>query len=206
MPTWDELLTTMAKKLGPDAETVESLIDAGHLLTAAGYLKRKLGNDSLGEVLREAYGKNGKLPKSHKLLGELPFFAAFHTGYDGLIAAAFQHKEGGKPKVYSHSDGVVLRLADEMKHFVVMAHGSPDEPNKLVLNRLDYKRLISPNQAYRAFVEDLYRTRTILLVGFHANDPDFLLLLDRLVANFRDAVADHYAIMPDVAGPEAEEL
>ena len=62
------------------------------------------------------------------------------------------------------------------------------------------------HQAYRAFVEELYRTRTILLVGFHPNDPDFLLLLDRLVANFREAVSDHYAILPGVVGPEAEEL
>ncbi|MCC6750827.1 MAG: SIR2 family protein [Deltaproteobacteria bacterium] len=206
LPGWDELLTRLCAKLGAEAEPLKPLIQTGQYLTVAGQLKRRLGSDSLADVLKEAYGKGGgDLPKPHQLLKELPFHAALTTGYDGLMERALA-RNGTKPRVYSYSDGALLRLNEELKNFVVKAHGDFAHPDKLVLARLDYKRCIAPNQAYRAFVEDLYRTHTLLLVGYRAGDPDFVLLLERLIGTFRDAVTDHYAILSGLSEAEQEEL
>ncbi|MFH1131445.1 MAG: SIR2 family protein, partial [Pseudomonadota bacterium] len=202
---WPDLLKEMADKVGKDAEPLKELIDVGNLLTVIGCLKRKLGNDLVADVLRNAYQKNGKLPKTHELLSDIPFHAAMNTGYDSLLERTLKHN-GSAPKVYQYTDGAILRLSDDLKHFVVKAHGDFSQPEKLVLSRLDYKRFIGPNQAYRAFVEDLYRTHTLLLVGYRADDPDFVLFLDRLVATFGDAVSDHYAILPGLSKPEQDEF
>ncbi|MCA9666110.1 MAG: tetratricopeptide repeat protein [Myxococcales bacterium] len=203
MPSWDDLLAKLSEKIGGDSEGLRPVISAGDLLTAAGYLKRKLGADTFGSMLREAYGNGASPSAAHRLLAAIPWHAALSTGYDSLVEKSLSTVS---PKIYSYADGAVLRLAEDLEHFVIKAHGDVAHPDKTVLTRLDYKRLIGPNHAYRAFVEDLYRTRTMLLVGYRLSDPDFQLFLDRLVGTFRDAVSDHYAIMPRVSEPEAEEL
>lgn len=209
MPDWPTLIDKMKARAGADGEDLDALVEAGKLLTVAGYLKRKLGPDACAEVLAEAYAAgDGDLPETHAILGELPFHAALSTAYDGLVERALG-TNGEAPRVYTYADGAVLRLAEELQHYVLKAHGDvghrEELGNRLVLSRLDYKRLIGPNQAFRAFVEDLYRTHTLLLVGYHPGDPDFALLLDQLVG-FQDALTDHYALLSGVSPAEEEEL
>jgi golgin subfamily B member 1 len=206
MPAWDTLFTKMSSKLGGgDDGTLEKLISEGKFLTVAGYLKRKLGAESCAAVLQESYGTTVDLPETHQLLSGIPFRAALTTGYDTLVERTVTHN-GNAPKVYTYADGAVLRLADDLRDFILKAHGDVAHSTPLVVDRLDYKRVIGPNQAYRSFVEDLYRTHTLLIVGYHISDPDFVLFLERLVASFRDSVTDHYAILPGVSQPEQEEL
>jgi golgin subfamily B member 1 len=203
LPDWDLLLGRMSAKVGSD-EALTTLMQERKFLTVAGHLKRKLGAESCATMLQEAYGKSGELTVAHKLLREMPFRAAISTGYDTLVEKALQ-KNGG-PKVFTYADGAVLRLSEDLGHYVVKAHGDVVHQATMVLDRLDYKRVISPNQAYRAFIEDLYRTHTLLIVGYRPTDPDFELFLERLLASFRDAVTDHYAILPGLSQPEQEEL
>jgi tetratricopeptide (TPR) repeat protein len=206
LPAWDALFSHMSSKLGADDGTLRQLLAEGKLLTVAGYLKRKLGSESCVGILQELYGgSEAAIPESHQILRELPFRAAITTGYDTLVERAMR-ANGAGPKVYTYADGAVLRLAEDLRGYVVKAHGDVAHPAPLVLDRLDYKRVIGPNQAYRAFVEDLYRTHTLLILGFHPSDPDFQLFLERLLATFRDAVTDHYAILPGLTQPEQEEL
>jgi|GEM_PF-1247144 tetratricopeptide (TPR) repeat protein len=206
LPNWPELLDKMHERVGSQEESLQTLLERGSMLTAAGCLKRRLGDESVAEVLTEAFGKsNGELPRTHQLLGDLPFFAAVNTGYDPLLERALA-QGGDKPKVYSYADGAVLRISEDLKNFVVKAHGDPARAEKLVFTRMDYRRLIGTNRAYQSFVENLYRTHTLLLLGYRVGDPDFILFLDRLVATFGEPVSDHYAILADVSEAEVEEL
>ena len=209
MPDWSSLFSRMNDKLGGDAGILRELIGQGKLLTVAGYLKRKLGPDACAQMLQEAYGKQQDVPEAHKVLREIPFHAALSTGYDSLVDQVMM-RNGASPRVYTYADGAVLRLAEDIEHYVLKAHGDVGHmeqlDRKLVLSRLDFRRVIGPNHAFRAFVEDLYRTHTFLLVGYHLGDPDLALFLDGLVSTFRDAVTDHYALIPNITPPEAEEL
>lgn len=204
MPTWEELLEKMAAKLDEGQEAVSKLIKAGELLTVVGYLRRKLGSEAVSETIVEAFGSSQDPSATHKWLHQIPFHAALSTGYDCLLEHALRDKD--EPQVFGHTDGAVLRIKEDLKHYVVKAHGDVNRLDELVLSARDYKTLIGPNQPYRAFLQDLYRTRTLLLVGYHHYDPDFMLFMDRLVSTFRDAVNDHYAILPAISEPEADEL
>ena len=206
LPDWQQILDKMHERVGSQEKSLQSLLAKGTMLTAAGCLKRRLGDDVVAEVLTEAFGKtNGQLPRTHQLLGDLPFFAAVNTGYDQLLEQALG-QGGDAPKVYSYADGAVLRISEDLKNFVVKAHGDPARAEKLVLTRMDYRRLIGTNRAYQSFVENLYRTHTLLLLGYRVSDPDFILFLDRLVATFGEPVSDHYAILAGVSEAEVEEL
>jgi len=209
MPDWDTLFARMSDKLGPEVELLQDLIKQGKLLTVAGYLKRKLGPEATAQMLQEAYGEQGSVPEAHQILRELPFHAAVNTGFDNLLQQVMM-RNGATPRVYTYADGATLRLAEDIQHFVVSAHGDVAHleqlDRKLVLSRLDHRRVIGPNHGFRAFVEDLYRTHTFLMLGFHLGDPDLTLFLDGLVSTFRDSVTDHFALIPNVTAPEAEEL
>ncbi len=204
MPTWEQLLEKLSAKLEQGKDDVERLIEARQLLTVTGYLRRKLGTETFRETIQEAFGASKDPSNTHKWLHRIPFHAALSTGYDCLIERALQDKE--EPKVYSHTDGAKLRIAEDLKHYVVKAHGDVERLDDLVISARDYKRKIRANQPYHAFLQDLYRTRTLLLVGYHHDDPDFVLFMDRLVSTFRDAVSDHYLIVPSISEPEADEL
>ncbi len=204
MPDWAALFDLMKDKLEAEDEALDELLEQGKLVTVAGHLKRKLGADTCAEVLKEAYGE-GELAETHKILGKLPFHGAVTTGYDTLLEQALGG-EDEQPKVYTHADGGALRLQDELDHFVLKAHGDVEQAAPLVLSLADYKQTISTNKEYCSFMEDLYRTQPMLLVGFHVGDPDLTLLLERLVATFRESMVDHYAIMPGVSDLEAEDL
>lgn len=203
MPTWEELLGSLADKL-KDASEVKALIEAHKLLPAAGYLSRNLDEKVIAEVIKNAYGKDDKPSATHKWLHQIPFHAAISTGYDNLLEEALRDKE--EPKVFSHRDGAKLRIAEDLKHYVVKAHGDVDHLDDLILSATGFKRKIASNQPYRAFLEDLYRSSTLLFVGYRSFDPDFVLFMERLVSTFRDAVTDHYAILPSVSEIEKDEL
>ena len=205
MPDWTALFDRMKDRLEAEDEALDELLEQGKLLTVAGFLKRKLGADTCAEVLKEAYGEEGELSEIHQILGKLPFHGAITTGYDTLLEKALGGDKGD-PRVYTYADGGVLRLKDELDNFVLKAHGDVEQATPLVLSLTDYKQIISANKEYCSFMEDLYRTQPMLLVGFHANDPDLVLLLERLVATFQESMVDHYAIMPGVSELEAEDL
>jgi len=200
-PSWERLVAQMEEAVGGEDGTLDGLVDRGESLTVVGYLKRKLGADATLELLTTAFGEERDPSEAHKLLAELPFLGVFHTGYDSALARAM----GRETALFSYRDGAALRLKRDLSGFLVQAHGAPGGAVPVMTQR-DFRRYIAPNQAYRSFVENLYRTRTFLLVGYSLRDPDFKLLMQRLFATFRESAADHYALLAGVTPPEAEEL
>lgn len=205
MPDWEKLFETMKAELDGEDEDLEQLLEDGKLLTVAGYLKRKLGPEYCTTALQEAYAGEGDPPESYEALKGVPFLGAITTGYDTLLEKVLTRNEAPL-SVYTYADGPALRVNDQLKDFIIKAHGDVEHSVPLVLTSTDYRQSISPNQAYRAVIEDLYRSQTLLLVGFHRNDPDLILFLERLLGACREPISDHYAILPGISEPEAEEL
>ncbi len=208
LPDWEELLEKLSSRLSEEDRAEGEVDEAQRPLSRASYLARKLGAEACAEALREAYGEPEaprELPEAFRRLREIPFQGAISTSYDSLLEQALTHN-GTAPRVFTYADGATLRLAAQLKDYVLKAHGDVKRKVPLVLSVVDFKRAISPNKAYRAFVEELYRTQTLLLLGFRRTDPDFDLFLDRLLGSFPEAASDHYAILPGVSEAEAEEL
>ena len=205
LPDWAALCDALQEKLEAEDEALEQQVADGKWLTVAGYLKRKLGEETCVEMIKEAYTTDEDPPELFKSLGEIPFHGAITTAYDTLLERALGQKGDG-PSVYTHADGAMLRLNHHLENFVVKAHGDVERDAPLVFSLADFKQIIGTNKEYQAFVEELYRTQTLLLVGYHIDDPDLTLLLERLLATFPEPVTDHYAILPGVSELEAEEL
>ena len=204
MPGWEELLERLKEKLDSEDDAVNQLQEQNKLLALAGLLSRKLGSEACGEVLSQAFGEDTDLPEVYSTLGGLPFAGAVSTGFDGLLAKAMSDGEGAT--VHTYADGEDLRQLDDLSGRVIMALGSAGGDVAPVLSLADFQRLVRGNADFMAFMEELLSTRSFLLVGYKPGDPDFVLLLERLMANVPATGVEHFALMPGVSELDAEEL
>ena len=204
LPGWEELLEQLKEKLETEDDAVTQLQEQNKLLALAGALSRKLGSETCGEVLRHAFEEVGELPEVYSALGKLPFAGALSTGFDGLLSKAMSNGEAST--VYTYADGEDLRQLEDLSGRVIMALGSVAGDVAPVLSLSDFQRQVRGNAGFMAFMEELLSTRSLLLVGYRYGDPDFVLLLERLMSTFPASGVAHYALMPGVSELEAEEL
>ena len=84
--------------------------------------------------------------------------------------------------------------------FILKAHGDVDRPDTIVLTADDYRKVIHSNEPFKSLFSALLMTRALLFVGYSLNDPDFRLLFEGALTQFKDHTPERYAIMADV-GP-----
>ncbi len=195
-PGWGDLLATLVEEV-PEADAkaeLEDLLEQGRLRTALSYVHRHRGDGPLAELLRKvsAGARAGLGPDAEALardLTSLRWRAIFATTYADVIWELYR-RAGMGLDVISHQDVHDLSLRDTA--------------NPFILRTPPTGRSMRADRVFFDLVEEVLRTRTILFVGFDPDDPDLhqiLALLDRVGRSGR-----HYAWMPYVSDPEAEEL
>jgi Tfp pilus assembly protein PilF len=169
-------------------------------LYAAGYARRRLGN-RFAELF--ALPPVNELPEHVWLLGALPFRAVISTVGDELFERVLTRPEGA-PAVYTPADAAALS-----RHvgapFVLKPFGDPARPETVALANGDFQALVA-DDAYRAALHELYRTRALVFVGFHARDLELELLLEKLLGGVKKSEQEHFALIAGMTAAEREEL
>ncbi len=125
--------------------------------------------------------------------------------YDPLIESAYTLPGKITPPTFTHADTPELSGALRSKDFFILkAHGTIDRTETIILTQKDYRKLINSKPAYRQFLKNLFTQKTALFIGVGMTDPDLLLLLDELKADFSDYTGTHYALMDASQIPEYE--
>ncbi|HET6583183.1 MAG TPA: protein kinase, partial [Nannocystaceae bacterium] len=194
-PSWEQLLRRLVQSCPEDArEALGELLEQGRLRTVLAYVHRHLGDDPLGELLETVSSENAdaKLSDGAARLSTLPWRACFATTYADLVQRIFTGTQAaaGKPAVISHTDVHHLSLRDHENFFILRTPPTG--------------RAMRADGVFFDLVEEVVRTRHILFLGFEPDDPDLVQvfdLLDRVGRGNR-----HFAILPWVTAPEAEEL
>ncbi len=213
-PTWRGIVGQLLDRLAESSDTDEARAMMGaHPLTTSGYVKRSLG-DGFQQALSETLPKNGALPEHIEALGRLPFRAALTTAYDDLLERAFcvpgsvgvSATEG--PKVYTAFDAEEIRK-DGRGRYILHLLGAARHGQDIVFGAVDLQRILS-EEPFRHVLHDLYQKRTFLFLGFDPEDPDFEILVDRLMAGAKSRVADgepqHFAVLPGLPRLARQEL
>src|SRR6185436_9518088 len=111
------------------------------------------------------------------------------------------------PKVHTHaSKDAFGTLLFDRAFFVLKAHGDIDEPDTIVLSTKSYRELIHANPAFNAIMSAILLNFSILFVGYSLNDPDFRLLIERQITDFKGTTPIRYALMDGVGAVEAQIL
>lgn len=191
-PGWEPLLRKLVTSCPEDArEALGDLIEQGRWRTVLSYVHRHFGDEPLAKVLKEVSteSQDAALDPGAAALAELPWRACFATTYPDLVARVFA-QAGRRGDVISHVDVHHLSLRDHAEFFILRT-----PPNG---------RAMRADGVFYDLVEEVARTRTILFLGFDPDDPDLVQILDLLDRIGRGN--QHFALLPWVTPPEAEEL
>ncbi len=205
MPGWVGLLEDMlawAPQQGIDLTAEEpelrDLIKGGELLIVAQALSQKMGTH-LTRFLRMTFDNPSATPNDrHRLLPGMNFAAILTTNYDKLIESTYSPA----PPTYTQLQPDELSLVIKEKQFaVVKLHGDIHRADSLVLCKPDYLQTMYGSPALQDFLTAIFKSFTVLFVGYSLTDPDFMQLLEVLNFHAKGKDYPHYALMnPQAVG------
>ncbi len=191
-PSWEQVLRRLVASCPEDdRDALTELIGAGRLRTVLTYVHRRLGDEPLAKLLVDVAqeGDRNELAAGAQLLAELPWRACFATIYSDVAVKVLA---AAPRKLALHNLGDVHRLSLR------------DDADPFILRTPPTGRAMRADRELFDLVEEAVHTRTILFLGFEPDDPDLAQILDLLDRIGRGN--QHFAILPWVARPQAEEL
>lgn len=184
----------------PEANQINGLLRSGKYLMAAQHLSMAYPADEYLSRLERSFGSAGVAPSpAHTALFDLNPPLIMTTNYDKLLENTYAkiHAEAPTVMTYRNADAMQRAMQSglffETRPAIFKLHGSIDDPQSIVLTERDYRNLVYGQPGYRMVVSALFLTRTVLMIGFSAEDPELLLTLE----NHREALK--YQNNPDFA-------
>lgn len=210
IPGWGRLLEDMADyvdRVGGDSAGIRKYKDSQPLL-AADLAKRELtGEQYHGFLKSEMRVRTSKPGEIHQLLLDLGINCYITTNFDRLLERAIRaNGRRGRLKVVTNTD--VQQCVDlctiKSRNFVFKPHGDIMDGDSIIFTNSDYRDMYENGGRYYAHrtLDTLLATRNVIFVGFGLTDPDFLRIMDRFRNDYKQGVAEKYAIMPDVPAEE----
>ena len=212
-PTWrgrvEALLDALAKQPGNEAAVQEArgLVSA-YPLSVCGFVRRRLA-DHFGDALKAAVPPQDSLPESVERAGKLPFRALLTTGIDDSLVRACR---AANPdiRVYTAEQADEVRR-DGRGRYLMRLLGGADDPQNVLFSESDLRGVLA-DDAFRALIGDLYAKRSFLFVGFDPSDPDFGIIVDRVLVGAKAPVVTagqepaHFALFTGVPRVVQEEI
>lgn len=210
LPTWGRLLEQVIEELessgATDAPDLRTLWQARKYLEVADHCADARGTQLRNVLTSTVRGATEPVPEVHKVLRDLPFAGIVTTNYDKLLERAYWGTDR-IPKVHTHaSKDAFGTLLFDRAFFILKAHGEIDEPDTIVLSTATYRELIHANPAFNAVMSAILLNFSILFVGYSLNDPDFRLLMERQISDFKGSSPARYALLDGLGTVEAQIL
>lgn len=132
------------------------------------------GRPALIELIKNAICDDNLFPSDiHTRLLELPWDDVFTTNFDTLLERSAFHLKEQKKRSYS-----IVRNSQNMgmpsSPLLVKLHGDLNDPMSIVITEEDYRTYPDSHQAMINYIQHTIMTRTLVLIGFSGNDPNFL--------------------------------
>jgi SIR2-like domain len=149
--------------------------------------------------LAQIFDLKGQYTLSHETLSMIAQRGIITFNYDEGLSTAFARKTGNMPRVIRADDKYELTKWMHGESFadgrlpIIHWHGSIAAPNRMVLTADDYNQFYSKPDN-RTFLEDLWRSQRLLVVGFSFSDP-FLTRIAESVLRSLETDNQHFAII-----------
>ncbi|MBV8047734.1 MAG: AAA family ATPase [Paludibacterium sp.] len=120
--------------------------------------------DVLHRYLGTIFGATRELVPIHYLIGRLPFCAVLTTNFDNLIDRSFPRSFPGATRIPSDLDALRTDFSAG-RFFVLKLYGDLQRPNSLLVSPAQYVERIRGDQPFLDFVEQLFKSRSLLFLG-----------------------------------------
>lgn len=189
--SWTELLTKLLDEIEPKspsgrrsklATSIAAQVRNGDLLWAAQALESEYATAGRQADFKDIIAKTVDGPVSgkfqpgpaHQALVSLNARTLVTTNYDKVIERLFS--DGYSFLTYK-SDNIAESIRTG-RSVVLKLHGTTDDPQGLILTRLDFADLRQHGRQALKVMEALTLTRTVLFLGYGLDDPDLHLILE----------------------------
>jgi len=205
-PGWPALVAWLAARLpfSDDRAHVNALIAAGRLVDAIVLVRDLLPHGVAGDGVREGYPDGAPVPEAVQRAATLPWRAVVTTGFDDVwpraVGAARAQEEA--PAVVLGTDSAAHLKSFGRRPLLMRLFGHPGEPDSLCLGPGDARtRLVAGGGL--AWLAELYRRRSLVLVGFRSRDPD-LTWLTAWLSTLPPARHPHFLLLDTSAETDAD--
>jgi hypothetical protein len=212
LPTWDGLLIELLNRakalryIEPgEAGKLQKAVKEGKYLFVAQTVRQVLGARAFGDAFEDIFRSPTLKPTNrHALITRIPFLAVLTTNYDKLLESAYA-AQGSIPATYTYRDAPdVIAALSHGKFFILKAHGDIDRKDTIILSEKDYRDVVYREPGYRAALNTIFITKTVLFVGASLSDIDVKLILESVSESFSGSGPTHYALVPWSDAAESE--
>jgi hypothetical protein len=212
LPNWKELLTLLVERAiqnkattGTEGNKLRNAVTQGKYLFIAETARRLLGAREFDDILEDIFRNDSLQPtRRHRLISEVPFSCIVTTNYDKLLEATYA-LQGKIPASYTFSDSPdVISALSHGRFFILKAHGDIDRKESIVLSERDYRDIVYRQPGYRAALNTIFITKTVLFIGTSLNDIDVKLVLESVSESLSGKGTRHYALVPSQSISENE--
>lgn len=202
MPTWKQLaekLRDSARRKGADPaalDEIQQYIDANQLINALSAAKLALGPQEFNTIIDRALDDRGReIPETAKAIAALKprLKAVLTTNIDRFLERAF----AGEWRAVERPTGDIA--ADS--GYILKLHGTLRAWDTWVFSRDQYDSAIFGSPLLQDAFNALYRTHTLLFVGFGLADDNIDQTLARVRALSGGQPPMHFAIVPKGVPP-----
>jgi hypothetical protein len=186
LPSWPWLINRMCREIvsqSPHEEhaSLRVFFIEERPLDCAQLFRQTVGEANYREFLVAQFDASRqpliRTTPSHAALVRLDLPLMFTTNYDELIEAAYL--DAGQPlRVSITEEQFKARRAERPQRHLVKLHGSDDQPDTIMLTRLDYARARADRTEMLSSLRSEMAETAFLFVGFSLSDPNFNLIHD----------------------------
>ncbi|HPQ72286.1 MAG TPA: SIR2 family protein [bacterium] len=212
LPTWEGLLVLLVDRAikngytsSVEGQKLRRAAKDGKYLFVAETVRKLLGAREFDDALEEIF-RNPALhhTKRHELISQIPFNCVVTTNYDKLLEVTYARR-GNIPPTYTFYDSPdVISALSHNRFFILKAHGDIDRKDSLVLSEKDYRDIVYRQPGYRAALNTIFITKTVLFLGTSLNDIDVRVVLESVSESFSGKGPQHFAIVPSQSFSDAE--
>ena len=130
--------------------------------------------EALISMIREAINDEKLSPSdSHKQLLALPWRDVYTTNYDTLLERSADFLKAQGKRCY-HTITNSQDMGSGSSPLLVKLHGDISDPSSIIITEEDYRTYPVKHQAMISSIQNTIMRRTLVLVGFSGNDPNFI--------------------------------
>ncbi|MDR3594239.1 SIR2 family protein [Clostridium sp.] len=173
-PSWSELIEKFADELG--IQQSERNNSTEYFLKIPQYYYIERGEKEYFDIINDVFDNPNNIPVPNainKILFELNPSVVVTTNFDELLEKTIL-SEGRFYTVIKQDKDLPYSLNDNL---VIKMHGDVKLKN-IVLKEEDYLNYSNKFPLIENYLKGLFSTKTILFVGYSANDPDFKLIFN----------------------------
>jgi len=160
-------------------------------LMVAQLYENQHNRNQLITLLKEFTDKIGLPNQTYQLIAGLNAKDYITTNYDHLIPETLKARGLGFITIV---DDLQIAYADSNQIKILKMHGSlqaPFSPDSIIFTRNDFEAYDLKKPNIHNYIQTLLTTRTVLMLGYSINDPNFLMIRDRV----RHYLNDHSKII-----------